>query len=675
MDKIKSFFKPRSTDPDLVFREKTIRLIAVFMLVLSILAFISSFTIYHNDWVLLSFPSMELLSIIIHVVVLVLLERRKILLSGILVVTLQSLAGMFVAFFGIDGITILTPLLLVVILVSALELPRKLFWYIGLFIPTLGSGIFFIAASIRNDSVLNYVSTPVQYVAQLIIIALVELIILHAMLREFDDRLDSMQQAKQVAEQAKQTAEEANKAKSVFLANMSHELRTPLNAILGFSQLMTRDPILNDQQKKNLHTISASGEHLLGLINDVLEMSKIEAGQTALDEANFDLYRLLTDLEEMFTVRAEAKNLLISFERMPNLPQFIGSDEKKLRQVLINLLGNALKFTKEGGVVLRVAYQESAVPLVVGQKIRLLFEVEDTGQGIAPEEQASIFEPFIQSNSGKKSQEGAGLGLSISRQFIRLMKGDIKVKSRPSQTVFSFDVQVTLGQHENVLKVEEKRRVIGLKPGQPIYRLLVVEDKIENRTLIVQLLTLVGFEVREATNGQEGIEMWRSWQPHLIWMDMRMPVMDGFEAVKQIKADPKGKNTIIIALTASVFDHDRKAILSTGCDDFVMKPFRESTIFEKLTQHLNVQFTYDALPTPADPEPALTAVSLADFPSQWRIDLQKACVAVNKKRVMELINEIRPQHQALAESLDTLVTTYNFNKILSLIQPIGMANV
>ncbi|NET35959.1 MAG: response regulator, partial [Cyanothece sp. SIO1E1] len=377
--------------------------------------------------------------------------------------------------------------------------------------------------------------------------------------------------------QAKQDAEIANRAKSEFLANMSHELRTPLNAILGFSQLMTRDPSITPPQKETLDIINRSGAHLLGLINDVLDMSKIESGAATLNPNSFDLYALLNTLYAMLRLKAESKGLKLIFECSPDVPQYVKTDERKLRQVLINLIGNAIKFTAKGSVTLHVsrgtAAEKGAAKYSLSQakpnktqnsaplsRSTLFFAVEDTGAGIAPAELATIFDAFVQTESGRQSQQGTGLGLPISQKFVQLMGGDITVVSQLGQgTTVGFQLQIDPVEASEV-QTKLHRRVIGLAPDQPDYRILVVEDRPENRQLLVQLLESVGFTVQEAKNGQEAIARWQTWHPHLIWMDMQMPVMDGYEATKQIRdVEPlpatalHHASTKIIALTASVF--------------------------------------------------------------------------------------------------------------------------
>ncbi|MGL6284836.1 MAG: ATP-binding protein, partial [Microcoleaceae cyanobacterium] len=375
---------------------------------------------------------------------------------------------------------------------------------------------------------------------------------------------------------AKEKAEVANQAKSAFIANMSHELRSPLNAILGFSQLMLRNKNLPQEQSENAGIIHRSGEYLLTLINNVLDFAKIEAGKTTLNEKDFDLYQLLDDLEDMLHLRATNAGLELIFDRADDLPRYIHSDGVKLRQILLNLLGNAIKFTETGGVVLRV----NSIFNDQTENYTLDFNINDTGVGIAPAELSGLFEAFSQTKSGQEAQEGTGLGLAISRQFVRLMGGDITVSSELGKgTTFQFSIEVKAGQaninHQNI----HEKRVISLAPNQPIYKILAVDDKPINCQLLIKLLIPLGFDVQQASHGKEAIEIWESWQPHLIFMDMRMPIMDGYEATKYIKSHVKGSATVIIALTASVLEEEKAIVLSAGCDDFMRKPFKESTIF------------------------------------------------------------------------------------------------
>ncbi|ARV59568.1 histidine kinase [Nostocales cyanobacterium HT-58-2] len=509
-------------------------------------------------------------------------------------------------------------------------------------------------------------------------------------------------QAEEALRIAKEAAETANRAKSAFLANMSHELRTPLNAILGFSQLMERDTSLNSNQRESLATINRSGEHLLNLINDVLEMSKIEAGHIVFNPEDFDLYLLLQTLQEMFQVRTQAKHLFLRFEIAPDLPRYIKTDEGKLRQVLINLLGNAVKFTQTGGVTLRarlgtgeacedMGNQENTgnyslcaslrLPVSTSsQRLSLIFEVEDTGRGIAPEEMNNLFQPFVQTTSGIQTKEGTGLGLTISRQFVRLLGGDIHFTSTPGQgSTFSFDIQVNLAAALKVAPKLSKGRVIGLAADQPSYRILVVDDRQENRDLIVQLLGSVGFEVDAASNGQEAIAMWQNWQPHLIWMDMRMPVINGYDATKQIRARESSTatnfRTVIIALTASAFEEQQASILAAGCDDLIRKPFREQVIFEKIAEYLHVRYIYaeENSENAIDKKSENIQSSILDLhsvitimPTAWLAELNQAAVEVDAERIFQLIKQIPQTHSNLAETLANLVRSFCFDEIIEL---------
>jgi len=462
-------------------------------------------------------------------------------------------------------------------------------------------------------------------------------------------------------EQAKEAADSANRSKSEFLASMSHELRTPLNAILGFSQLLARSSNLNREQREFISAIERGGEHLLELINDVLTISKIEAGKIELNPSSFHLGRLLELIEEMMQVRAKAKGIYLRFTVEEGTPLLITTDQGKLKQVIINLLSNAIKFTKVGGVDLYVCLQDAR---------HLKFVVTDTGVGIAEEELGNLFGAFVQTSSGKNSQEGTGLGLAISNRFVQLMGGEFQVYSKVNcGSSFHFTIEFEPAQPEDIPQQSSKQRVIGIAPGQPKFRILVVEDRADNRYLLTQLLESVGFEVCTATNGQEGIEMWQSWHPHLIWMDMNMPVMDGFEATRLIKSYPGGKETKIIAISASVFEEERNKIIATGCDDFVSKPLVEEVIFSKMGEHLGVEYIYaeenDREEPPLEVE-LLTKESLQVMPPEWIRQLGQAATALKKKQVFKLIEQIPDRHAHLKRSLLEIAESYQFDALVEL---------
>ncbi|MEJ2156060.1 MAG: ATP-binding protein [Desulfobacteraceae bacterium] len=477
-------------------------------------------------------------------------------------------------------------------------------------------------------------------------------------------------------QRAKESAEAANRAKSAFLANMSHELRTPLNAILGFSDLLRRATDIPKGHQQNLETIGRSGEHLLSLINDVLEFSKIEAGRTVLNKKDFDLHRLLRGLEEMFGLRARQKGLSLDLTCDPDVPQYIRADQKMLRQVLINLLGNAVKFTETGGVGLSV--KRKAGQGDEPDSATLHFEVTDTGSGISKQEQEKIFDAFFQSDAQTLPQQGTGLGLPISRKFAELMGGVLAVESELGRgTCFTFEIQLEPASRPHAAAYQVRSRVIALAQGQPAFRLLVAEDNDNNRNLLVSLLKSVGFDVREVVNGREAVAEWRRWQPHLIWMDIRMPVMDGFEAIAAIRSEMQrpytGPDTKIIAITASAFEEDRLKVIAHGGSDFVRKPFRASEIFEMIQKHLRVRYVYEEEAHPMSvskftrPGNTGLAASIKNLPEDLLGRLREATELSDADLIDGVIKEISINDRILADILFKLAQNFSYDKILAII--------
>ncbi len=430
---------------------------------------------------------------------------------------------------------------------------------------------------------------------------------------------------------------------------------------------MLRDETLTPVQRQNLEIIMRSGEHLLGIINEVLELTKVETGHAELVKEPFDLHSLLNDIEDMFRLRVREKGLTLSFECAPDVPRYIYADRGKLRQVLINLLGNAVKFTQEGQIGLRV----KSIPdiTVACGHCQLQWEVFDTGIGIAEQDLTRIFEAFVQTDAGYFTLGGTGLGLTISQKFVTMMGGQIKVTSQVGRgSRFWFEIQVELPELAEIERTlsEVRRQVVALRAGQPTYRLLVTEDIRESREMLTQLLNEWGFETRSAENGAEAVQVWEEWQPHLIWMDMRMPVMDGLEATRKIRtAEKDDHNTIIIALTSSAFQEDHIRVLEKGCDDFLGKPFRQLDIAEMLIKHLGVQFEYkEVKEPPAKISERPDTLDLTTLPAEWRSELHQAAIKADGLMIAALAEQIRSQRPDLTTVLTKLANNFDYDAIL-----------
>ncbi|QTA82834.1 Two component system response regulator/histidine kinase [Desulfonema limicola] len=484
------------------------------------------------------------------------------------------------------------------------------------------------------------------------------------------------QQALELAE-ARNTAEKANKAKSIFLANMSHELRSPLNTILGFSQLMANARELPSEFRENAEIISRSGEHLLNLINDVLDMSKIEAGRVTLNEQIFDLHYLINDIVSMFRLKAEEKNLQLLAEWSDDVPRYVRSDEIKLRQILINLLSNAVKFTLKGRICLRVSMINNLFPDMVNlDSQNLFFEVEDTGPGISEEESGSLFKAFVQTKTGKGLQQGTGLGLPISKKFVQLMGGDIKVVSKAGiNTIFSFYIKVK-NADPSFYRPVSCTRITGLKPGQPEYRILVVDQDPDNRRLLKSFLKPIGFKIQESENGEKAVEIWKHWKPCLILMETSIQAAGCFDAARKIKSSQKLKNTVIIAMTTSSFEE--KQAMET-CDDFLGKPFYENEIFELIKKHINVKYIYqeniiDNSCTGngsriIDSE-TIDSLTLKKLPRHLLDPLKKAADETDPEEAERIISLIIEQDALSGRKLAKLVQNFRFDILQKIFEEI-----
>ncbi len=485
---------------------------------------------------------------------------------------------------------------------------------------------------------------------------------------------------------AKNAAETANQTKSQFLATMSHELRTPLNAILGYTQVLRRDRNLSSAQQDYVQIIHRSGEHLLDLINDVLTMSKIEAGRMTLKPSRFDLYGLLETLLQMFELRSRSKGLEIRFERDPHLPQFIITDESKLRQVLINLLGNAFKFTDAGYVSLAVALDHSnndAIASSISEYetiCTLSFTVEDTGCGIAAAELPQLFQPFEQTESGRRSRQGTGLGLAICRQFVRLMGGDISVTSQIGDgSTFRFHIQAAIAETVDCA-TQSNVLIVGLEPGQPHYRVLLAEADGDEH-LLKKLLEPIGFAVKSVDTLEELQHQWIHWQPDLLLIDRQWNdnlAMTALPTLPPVVAHSNSERSpVILLMTADLFAYDdtRTTQAYNVHHDVVIKPFHDSVLLEKIATHLSLQYVCAANSPSSASVPLSPTFNSAVFnavenlPERWRIALQNAARQVDAEKVMDCVQQITDTEPELAKELTQMVTEFRFDRILAAVQP------
>lgn len=500
---------------------------------------------------------------------------------------------------------------------------------------------------------------------------------------------------------AKEEADRANKAKSTFLAQMSHELRTPLNAILGFTQLMARDSNLSPEHRKQTNIINRSGEHLLSLINSILDMSKIEAERISLQVESFDLYRLLDMLYDMLFLKAATKGLILEFDRDDSLPQFVATDQNRLRQILLNLLSNALKFTDQGRVTLTAraiatpplaidhtspidgaalepgADRPSLSPSAIGPAMptTLEFVVSDTGPGLSAAEMNQLFRPFQQTSVGLRSGQGSGLGLSIAREFALLLGGGITVESLPGQgTSFTVTIAAQQTSPSPTASNDQAGLITGLAAGQASYCILVADDHDDSRSLLISLLEKVGFTTVAAANGREAIALWQAHRPQAIFMDMKMPELDGYEASRAIKSLPGSDSTVIVALTASAFEQDREAILQAGCDDLICKPFNFTDLLTLLGDRLGVEYTYTAAPTPktaptghnTTDDAALLPLLVAQ-PDEWRSQLRLAVTRGSDTQALKLLEQLPESMADLRILLAAWIDALRFDRVIELL--------
>jgi two-component system sensor histidine kinase/response regulator len=448
---------------------------------------------------------------------------------------------------------------------------------------------------------------------------------------------------------------------------------------------MHRHPNLSSQHQGYVDIINTSGEHLLNLINNILEMSKIEAGRTQLTVDRCDLSRLLNDLQALLTLKAHNQGLTLEITQAPEVPTSIYCDTQKLRQVLLNLMGNGLKFTQTGSVTLQVAIDPAngkavtQAPLLaevdaIAEPIALTFTVRDTGAGIAEDELGTIFEAFQQTQSGQNLGQGTGLGLPISQQYVQLMGSALKVKSEVGQgSEFSFTLLTQATDSKPSAYYQADQQLLGLAPGQVPPRILIVEDNTTNRLLLKTLLRRAGVEVREAINGEVAVALWRTWAPQLIWMDMRMPKLDGYVATRQIRAEEAREDrtpTVIIALTATAFEEDKKAMLAAGCDDILSKPFQVMKILQKMQHYLGLEFAYESIENQPESSTENVIISANDFvniPTEWIKKVHLAALECNDQKLLKLIDELPPEQVNIQQALRRLTDQFLFDEVLEVI--------
>ena len=480
-------------------------------------------------------------------------------------------------------------------------------------------------------------------------------------------------QAQIELQKAKHSAELANLTKSQFIARMSHELRTPLNAILGFTQMLLQRPRLDREQNDYLNIINRSGEHLLNLINDILSLSKIEAGKISINLSCLSLHTLIYEVQDMLRLKAEQKGLNIDIHIDEFTPEWVIADEGKIRQILMNLLSNSVKFTTGGKIELRVR----AIPEEdSSNRQRFYWEIEDTGEGIESQELPLLFEPFIQTESGRKSGQGTGLGLTICKQLIQIMSGNIQVLSELERgTLVKFNLPLQLASSTEIPQINEQKRAIALAPNQPSYRILVVDDSWENRHLLVQQLEPLGFTVCEAENGEQAIALWSSWSPDFIWMDLQMPVMNGYQATRHIRDRERQEQRPcpipIVALTASVLDENRTSIQDVGCNELVYKPVTQDTLLQKMADYLGIEYLYESVREEItinefsdSPNLDLTLEDLVMMPIDWIIQLNQATTQADEESIVDLVATLPPAQAPLGDAISSLVARYHFEQLL-----------
>jgi len=511
-------------------------------------------------------------------------------------------------------------------------------------------------------------------------------------------QIEKLRQTEEQLRKSKEQAESASKAKSEFLANMSHELRTPLNGILGYAQILQRDRAATPKQQKGLNIIQQSGEHLLNLITDILDLSKIEAGKLELLPRDFAFDSFLSSVVEISRIRAQQKNIAFEYEELTPLPAAVRCDRKRLRQVLLNLLGNAIKFTDSGSVTLRVSefriqnsefrieetgksQADTENPPTASPRLplssspsssKIRFEIQDTGVGMTPEQLQKIFLPFEQVGDRDRAAEGTGLGLAISRRIVEMMGSTIQVESNPGVgSTFLFDLDLPAATEWEDLAASPSGRQIDGYQGRK-RKILVVDDRWDNRSVLVELLAPLGFELTEANNGREGMEKAREIQPDLILTDLVMPVMDGFEMMRQLRRSPEFQQTIIIACSASVFNFHKEHSREVGGDDFLPKPIQSEELLQQLQHYLNLEWTYDTATLPPLPDPSPSPSDMVIPSGEELLPLYEASQIGHIERMKQeaqKLQQLDPAYASFAARILELAEEFEYEAAIELIEP------
>lgn len=456
---------------------------------------------------------------------------------------------------------------------------------------------------------------------------------------------------------AMQEATTANKAKSIFLARMSHELRTPLNAILGFTNILKKSMNTSNQEKENLNIIKRSADHLLSIINEILELSKIEAGKMELSPKEFNFYELIKDIENLFATRYETKGLDFSIQISKNLPKYIKADVQRLRQILINLLGNSLKFTKKGEIKL-VIYETHN---------KIFFELKDSGIGISKENLEKVFKPFVQVKQDSYTEQGTGLGLAITKELITLMGGNIYVKSEVNVgTQFYFSINYEKVEEKNFVQKNEEKEIIGVKNENFTKTILVVDDIKENRDLIVLLLNSYGFKTLQANSGLEALKLYDEEKIDLIFMDILMENLDGLETTKQIRSKENGKNIPIIALSANVYDEDKKEALKSGANDFLPKPVEEKDILLILEKYLKIELEYE---NEKNEDKIDMKNEIKNLPKEFFEKLREMVLNMDNDGILHLLDEYRVT-VGLRNYINILLEEFKYQELIKFLENI-----